>query len=111
MYSSCMLRVASVFVVILAATAAFPVNPQRTFKQITKEADAARGADRLSDAIRLYQQGLRLRPSWSEGWWSLGSVLYDQDRFREAEAAFLHFVAITPKPGPAFAFLGLCEYE
>jgi tetratricopeptide (TPR) repeat protein len=41
----------------------------------------------------------------------LGSLLYEQDRFSEAQAAFRHFVAVAPKPGPALAFLGLCEYE
>ncbi len=111
MYSSFMLRASLLLIVILAATTAFPVNPQKNFDQIAKEADAARSADRVNDAINLYTDGIHLRPSWGEGWWSLGSLLYDQDRFAEAESAFRHFVALTPKPGPAYAFLGLCEYE
>ncbi len=86
-------------------------TPQKSFAQIAKQADAARIADRVSDAIQLYSEGVRLRPSWSEGWWSLGSLLYDQDRFPEAQAAFRRFAAIATKPGPAYAFLALCEYE
>jgi tetratricopeptide (TPR) repeat protein len=85
--------------------------PQKTFEAIAKKADAARAGDRMNDAIELYTEGVRLRPSWSEGWWSLGSLLYDQDRFLEAQVAFKRFAAIAPKPGPAYAFLGLCEYE
>jgi tetratricopeptide (TPR) repeat protein len=54
---------------------------------------------------------VRLRPAWSDGWWWLGSLYYDQDRFSEAQAALRRFVTMAPKPGPAFAFLGLCEYE
>jgi tetratricopeptide (TPR) repeat protein len=38
-------------------------------------------------------------------------VLYDQDRFPEAEKAFAHFVSLQHNPGPAYAFLALCEYE
>ena len=86
-------------------------SPQKTFETIAKKADLARTGDRVNDALELYTEGVRLRPSWSEGWWSLGSLLYDQDRFPEAQAAFERFAAIAPKPGPAYAFLGLCEYE
>jgi|CZKR01.1.fsa_nt_gi tetratricopeptide (TPR) repeat protein len=111
MYSCCMITRFSLFIVILVATAAFPGTTPKKFEQIAKQADEARAADRVNDAINLYKDGIHLRPAWGEGWWSLGSLLYDQDRFPEAELAFRHFVAITPKPGPAYAFLGLCEYE
>lgn len=83
----------------------------RTFDQIAREADSARYSDEGERAVELYQEGLKLRPTWSEGWWDLASLLYDQDRFPEAEAAFRRFVANTRKPAPAYAFLGLCEYE
>ena len=83
----------------------------RTTEQIAREADAARASDQGQHAIDLYQEGLKLRPTWNEGWWDLGSLLYDQDRFPEAENAFRHFAAGTRKPAPAYAFLGLCEYE
>jgi|SRR5579872_413459 len=96
---------------LLLLFVAIPANASTSFEQIAKQADAARSAEHLNDAIHLYRQGLRLRPSWTDGWWSLGSVLYDQDRFPEAEDAFRHLVALTPKRGPADAFLGLCEYE
>jgi len=104
--------VAAVSLLALVLTA----NPtaaqgSRTFEQIAREADAARASDQGQHAIDLYREGLKLRPTWNEGWWDLGSLLYDQDRFPEAEGAFRHFAASTRKPGPAYAFLGLCEYE
>jgi tetratricopeptide (TPR) repeat protein len=111
MYSCCMRRSGPLLFVLLAATAASPVNPHENFDQIAKQADAARSADRISDAIHLYIEAIHLRPTWREGWWSLASLLYDQDRFAEADSAFRHFIALTPKRGPAYAFLGLCEYE
>ncbi len=65
----------------------------------------------MTEAIGLYREAVRLRPSWSEGWLWLGNLLYDQDRFPEAQASFAHFVALSPKPGPAWALKGLCEFE
>ncbi|MGB7846910.1 MAG: tetratricopeptide repeat protein [Candidatus Acidiferrum sp.] len=86
--------------------------PSTTFTQILHQADVARTSDRLPDAIQLYRQAVKLRPSWSEGWWWLGSIFYEEDRFPEARDAFAHFISTAPKDAaPAYAFLGLCEYE
>jgi tetratricopeptide (TPR) repeat protein len=84
---------------------------QKSFEEIARQADSARIADRMTVAIGLYRDGVRLHPSWSEGWLWLGNLLYDQDRFPEAQASFVHFVALAPKPGPAWALKGLCEFE
>jgi len=79
--------------------------------EIAKKAELAQNANQLNQAIELYRQGVRQQPSWSQGWWALGTLLYDQDRFLEAKLAFRRFVSVAPKPGPGLAFLGLCEYE
>jgi tetratricopeptide (TPR) repeat protein len=92
---------------LAASAAAAPVS----FATIARQAEAARAQDRVPDAIRLYREGTKLRPSWADGWWYLGSLLYDQDRFPEATVAFQHLFANTSHRGPAHAFLGLCEYE
>jgi len=84
---------------------------QETFEEIASQADKAREGDRLTDAIALYSEGVRLHPSWVDGWWWLSSLLYEQDRFSEAQAPLKRFIAIAPKPAPAYAFLALCEYE
>ena len=81
------------------------------FETIANQADIARSQNRIQDAIRLYREGTHLRPSWTDGWWYLGSLLYDQDRFSEATIAFHHVLASTAHRGPGHAFLGLCEYE
>ena len=101
----------SLLVLLLILPPALSAVPSKSFEQISKEADAARQAEHLNDAISLYRASVELRPDWGEGWWALGTLLYDQDRFPEAEAAFRRFVAVTPAPGPGYAFLGLCEYE
>ena len=92
---------------LAAATASVPAG----FETVARQADAARSQNRIPDAIRLYREGTHLRPSWADGWWYLGSLLYDQDRFSEATIAFDRLLATTVRRGPAHAFLGLCEYE
>jgi len=99
------------FVLLSVPHPAFPDTAPKSFQAIAREADAARQADHLGDALKLYSDAVRLRPSWADGWWWLGSILYEQDRFSEAQAPFKRFIALSPKPVPAYAFLALCEYE
>lgn len=98
-------------VLLSVAPPAAPSVPQESFDTVVSEAESARKADRLTEAIARYRQAVSLRPSWDQGWWWLGNLLYEEDRFPEAQIAFAHFSDITPKPGPAWAFRGLCEYE
>jgi tetratricopeptide (TPR) repeat protein len=58
----------------------------------------------------LYQQALQLKPEWPEGWFYLGTLFYDSDRYAEAQPAFAQFVKLGNKPS-GWAFLGLCEFE
>lgn len=109
------LKPASVFKLIssllvfssLAVSAAVPSR----FDVVSQQAETARVQNRIPDAIRLYREGTRLRPSWADGWWYLGSLFYDEDRFPEAAAAFQHLVSNPSYHGTVHPFLGLCEYE
>jgi tetratricopeptide (TPR) repeat protein len=82
-----------------------------TFEQLSEQAGAAREQNRLEEAARLYRQALRLKPDWSQGWWYLGTLLYDRDRYAECADAFSHLVALKPDMGPGEALLGLCEFN
>jgi tetratricopeptide (TPR) repeat protein len=83
-----------------------------SFDHLAARAQAARAADRVPEAIRLYERATKLQPNWAEGWWHLGTLFFDSDRFSEAGDAFAHFVAIEKKqPGPGFAMLGLSEFQ
>lgn len=84
---------------------------QAEFKQLSKQADEARQAGRLDEAVTLYNNALRLQPTWVEGWWYIGSILYDRDRYSEAREALRNLLAIQPKNGPAWALIGLCEFQ
>jgi tetratricopeptide (TPR) repeat protein len=81
------------------------------FDALAGRADEAREANRLEEASSLYLQALRLKPEWKEGWWRLGAMFYERDRYAEAREAFLKLVAVDPKFGAALAMLGLCEFR
>ncbi len=83
-----------------------------SFQEVSARAQAALDADRIPEAIRLFTLGTTLRPDWTEGWWHLGTLLFDSEQFGKARDAFAHFVAIErQQPGPGFGMLGLSEFE
>jgi tetratricopeptide (TPR) repeat protein len=93
------------------ATAAQATANSQSFETVTANARSAREAGKIDEAIRSYQAGLQLRPKWEEGWWYLGTLLYDTDHFAEAIPALRRVVELDPKAGAGWAFLGLCEFE
>lgn len=93
-----------------AAKTKAPTSSNR-FEQTSKQAAQARDQNRREDAIRLYREALKLKPSWLEGWWDLGAILYDADRYEEARETFRRLADLKPEGAPAWAMLGLCEFE
>ncbi|HXG65352.1 MAG TPA: tetratricopeptide repeat protein [Blastocatellia bacterium] len=81
------------------------------FDEAAKRADEARLAGRLDEAIAFYLQALQARPTWAEGWWYAGAILYEKDRYVEARNAFRNLVALDAKKGTAWGMLGLCEFQ
>src|SRR6266446_508478 len=86
-----------------------PASP--SFAALSKEAAEARHADRLEEAVALYKRALALRPRWNDGWWSLGTIEYDQDHYARAAQDFEKLIALDPANGTAHAMLGLCQFE
>jgi tetratricopeptide (TPR) repeat protein len=81
------------------------------FDSLAQSAAAARDSSRVSEAIPLYRRALDLRPDWAEGWWYLGTLLYDANQFRDAIPAFEKVLALAPNAPGTLNFLGLCEFE
>jgi tetratricopeptide (TPR) repeat protein len=81
------------------------------FTRTTREAAAARDAGRIDESIALYQKAVRLRPSWVEGYWFLGTAFYEIDKYAEAKDAFGRVVRLQPKHAAAQGFKGLCEFQ
>jgi tetratricopeptide (TPR) repeat protein len=81
------------------------------FQAVENSATAAREAGHVDEAIRDYRRALEIDSRWEEGWWYLGTLLYDADRYSEAIPAFQKLVELMPNAAPAWNFLGLCEFE
>ncbi len=94
-----------------AAKAQGEQDTPASFESLAESAAAAREAGRADQSIRDYQHALAIHPDWAEGWWYLGMLLYDADRYQDAVLAFQRLVQLAPKLAPAWNFLGLCEYE
>jgi tetratricopeptide (TPR) repeat protein len=95
---------------LISATAATS-TPAPSFAEVSRRAASAREANRLPEAIRLYRQGVKLRPRWDEGWWYLGTLLYDTDHYADAREAFRRLLVLKPDAGPAWALRGLCDFR
>lgn len=82
-----------------------------SFEEVEKQANQARDEKRLEEAVTLYEEGLKLKPSWQEGTWYLGTSLYGLKRYAEARDAFQHVAMLEPDNGPAWGLAGMCEFE
>ena len=76
-----------------------------------EQAAAAFSQNRFEDAAKLYQQGVKARPQWAEGWGYLAASYFMLNRFAEAREAYRHTTLLTPKNGPSWAYMGLCEFQ
>lgn len=78
-------------------------------QDVARQAGEAREANRLDEAICLYRKAVSDNPKWTEGWWYLGTLLYDRDDYAGAAPAFEKAAALDPKAGQTLVMLGLCE--
>ena len=60
-------------------------EPTGSFEELSTKAAAARDAGKSNDAIQLYRAALNLHSDWAEGWWYLGTLNYDADRYAAHE--------------------------
>jgi tetratricopeptide (TPR) repeat protein len=82
-----------------------------SFATLSARANSARDESRLDEAATLYKKALALRPSWAEGWWSLGTIQYDRNAYADAAHAFRKLVLLQSRDGNAHVMLGLSEVE
>ena len=82
-----------------------------SFENLSARAAAARAANQVPQAIELYKQALESNPNWEEGWWYLGTLLYDSDQYAGAREALSHMVRLDANAAPAVGLLGLSEFQ
>jgi len=86
-------------------------RPGDAFNRLSRMAQQASAENRLADASRLYSKALTIRPAWADGWWSLGTLEYDQNHYAKAAGDFKKVIQLQPANGTAHAMLGLCQFE
>ena len=86
-------------------------TPTRPFATVAAEADATREKGLLAEAVDLYREALTAKPDWADGMWSLGTALYELERFAEARDQFRRVLARHADNGTAWALKGLCEFR
>ncbi len=101
----------TLFSILLSSLHPLALAATETFAALAAKADAARDAEHLDEAVTLYRRALALRPSWKDGWWSLGTIYYDQDAYAKAAHAFEGLLRADPKNGTGYVMLGLCQFE
>lgn len=84
---------------------------QASFEQLKATAAAEVQNGENAQAIGDIQRALAMQPDWKEGWWNLGTLQYEANRYPEAAQAFQKVVEFAPRFGTAWALLGLCEFE
>jgi len=84
---------------------------QPSFDDLAKKAAAARDANRVEEALTLYARAVKMKPSWTEGHFHLGTAAYELDRHDQARTAFATVVRHSPEHGTAWTLKGLCEFR
>jgi len=82
-----------------------------SIRDLIQHATAAREKGDSAHAIELYRKATAQKPDWQEGWWYLGSLLYDGGRFSAAAQVLHRLTVLNPNLGGAWGLLGLSEFE
>src|SRR5579862_319719 len=107
----CRFLPAMLFVLLASPGLISAQGDSKDFDEVSKQATAARVDGNNAKAIECYERALKIRPEWPEGWWYLGTLYADVGRFNEAIPVFRKLTEANPKLGPAWASLGLSEFE
>lgn len=90
-----------------AAHSASPAS----FEALSQQAASARDAGQLDQAMALFRRALKEKPDWDEGWWNVGSIAYDQDKYTECAQSFERLTVLKPDRAVGWTMAGLCEYR
>lgn len=96
----------------LVAAAQTPSSPTRqSFEQLLQAAEKARDENRNEEAIRLFRRAITEQPDSEQALWFLGTLLYEKQRYADARDVLRQFVTLRPDAGPAWALLGISEFQ
>lgn len=96
----------------LIVAAQTPSSPARqSFDQLLQAAEKARDENRNDDAIRLFRRAITEQPDSEQALWFLGTLLYEKQQYADARDVLRQFVTLRPDAGPAWALLGISEFQ
>ena len=96
----------------LVAAAQTPSSPTRqSFEQLLQAAEKARDENRNEEAIRLFRRAITEQPDSEQALWFLGTLLYEKQQYADARDVLRQFVTLRPDAGPAWALLGISEFQ
>ena len=82
-----------------------------SFNQLLEAAKKARDRNSDDEAIRLFRRAAAEQPESEEALWYLGSMLYEKQQYSETRDVLRQFVTIRRDAGPAWALLGMSEFQ
>ncbi|MGD0922312.1 MAG: tetratricopeptide repeat protein [Terriglobia bacterium] len=108
--------VAGIAALLTMATSAYPQSAGQPghaprFENLVHQAEVARDAKRLDEALTLYKRALELKPGWEDGWGKAGSIAYELEKYSECASDFRRLTVLKPDFVPAWTLEGLCEYQ
>ena len=98
-------------ILLCIGVAAAGQTPSQSFDELSGKAQQAYEAKQDEEAARLYAEAVKLRPDWTAGWWALGMIDYERDRYPECRDELTRMVALDASAAPGWALLGLCEFR
>jgi len=101
----------NITLLLLASLAVGQSQQSAIFEELSTKAKQAYEANRLEEAADLYDQAVKLRPDWTQGWWALGMLQYERDHYPECNQALTRMVALDASAAPGWALLGLCQFR
>jgi tetratricopeptide (TPR) repeat protein len=88
-----------------------PSRGSAQFEMSKTQAEAACQNGQVEECLRLYRMLTQSNPEWGEGWWSLGTFFYEQNRYEEAIQALKKLVVVEPWNGQGWGLLAICEFQ
>ena len=113
--------ICKLLIIVSLASCAFPASigasqepaaaSGQSFDQLLQAAEKARDENRDEEAIRLFRRAVSEQPESEQALWYLGTLLYEKQEYTEARDVLRQFVTLRSDAGPAWALLGLCEFQ
>lgn len=85
--------------------------PRLSFDQLLEAAEKARDQNREDEAVALFRRAVSEQPESEQALWYLGTLLYEKEQYAETRDVLRQFVTIRRDAGPAWALLGMSEFQ